>query len=75
MLVRMLQRVAGSRDGTPWAPRGGVMDLPKDEALALIAHGYAVPLAPATDTIREETSLDQKLERAITTKRKAVHRG
>jgi hypothetical protein len=75
MLVRMLQRVAGSRDGIPWAPRGGVMDLPKDEALALVAHGYAVPLAPATDTMREETSLDQKLERAVTTKRKAERNG
>jgi len=72
MLVRMLQRVAGSRDGTPWAPRGGVMDLPKDEALALIAHAYAVPLVPATDTIREETAIVQTSERAVVMKRKVV---
>lgn len=47
MLVRMLERILGTRDGKPWPPRGGVIDLPDNEALALFAHGYAQPVPPA----------------------------
>jgi hypothetical protein len=54
------------------------MELPKDEALALIAHGYAQPLPPAPDTmpeLREETTIEQPLETATKTKRKAARNG
>jgi hypothetical protein len=44
MLVRMLQHIAGSRDGKRWPPRGGVIDLPEEEAQALLAHGLAQAL-------------------------------
>jgi len=47
MLVRMLEHIAGSRDGNRWPPRGGIIDLPTEEAHALIAHGYAQPIPPA----------------------------
>jgi hypothetical protein len=47
MLVRMLEHIAGSRDGNRWPPRGGIIDLPTEEAHALIAHGYAQPVPPA----------------------------
>jgi hypothetical protein len=47
MLVRMLEHIAGSRDGRPWPPRGGIIELPAEEAHALIAHGYAQPVPPA----------------------------
>lgn len=47
MLVRMLEHIAGSRDGRPWPPRGGIIELPVEEAHALIAHGYAQPIPPA----------------------------
>lgn len=45
MLVRMLEHILGTRDGKPWPPRGGIVDLPESEALALFAHGYAQPVA------------------------------
>ena len=44
MLVRMLEHIAGSRDGKPWPPRGGIIELPVQEAHALVAHGYAQPI-------------------------------
>lgn len=47
MLVRMLERILGTRNGVAWPPRGGVIDLPEQEALALFAHGYAQPVPPA----------------------------
>jgi hypothetical protein len=47
MLVRMLERILGTRNGVAWPPRGGVIDLPDAEALALFAHGYAQPVPPA----------------------------
>jgi hypothetical protein len=47
MLVRMLERILGTRNGVTWPPRGGVIDLPDAEALALFAHGYAQPVPPA----------------------------
>lgn len=47
MLVRMLEHIAGSRDGKTWPPRGGIIELPAEEAHALIAHGYAQPVPPA----------------------------
>lgn len=78
MLVRMLNHITGLRNGVAWAPRGGVMELPKDEALALIAHGYAQPLPPAPDTmpeLREETTIAQPLETATKVKRKVVRNG
>jgi hypothetical protein len=47
MLVRMLEHIAGSRDGKPWPPRGGIIELPVQEAHALVAHGYAQPIPPS----------------------------
>lgn len=44
MLVKMLEHILGTRDGKVWPPRGGVVDLPESEALALFAHGYAQPV-------------------------------
>lgn len=42
MRVRMTQQVQGSRDGVPWPAPGGEVDLPDDEANALIQGGAAV---------------------------------
>ena len=47
MLVKMLEHILGTRDGKAWPPRGGVVDLPEPEALALFAHGYAQPVPTA----------------------------
>lgn len=43
--------MSGTRDGEDWPARGGTIDLPKDEAEAMIAAGNAVLPgdAPAED--------------------------
>ena len=46
MLVRMLEHIPGARDGKQWPPRGGIIELPEQEALALIANAYAQPIPP-----------------------------
>ena len=47
MLVKMLEHITGLRDGKAWPPRGGIIELPDQEALSLIAHAYAQPIPPA----------------------------
>jgi len=42
MKVTMNQQISGTRDGATWPPRGATIDLPDDEAEALIAQGAAV---------------------------------
>lgn len=51
MLVRMLEHILGTRDGKAWPPRGGIVDLPESEALALFAHGYAQPVAVSGSSV------------------------
>lgn len=73
MLVRMTQRISGTRNGKNWPPIGGVIELPESEALALAAHGYAVPL-PAVEPIERATQEDLTEKAIIKTavKRKAI---
>jgi hypothetical protein len=49
MDVVMQHQVSGTRDGVPWPPRGGVMSLPEDEAVILIAQGSAKPVGEVAD--------------------------
>ena len=74
MLVRMLERILGTRDGKPWPPRGGVIDLPDNEAMALFAHGYAQPVPPAktpafAPTEPVEAAVIQEARESATVKR------
>ena len=41
MLVRLLARISGTRDGEAWPDAGAVVDLPSDEAQPLISSGMA----------------------------------
>lgn len=41
MKVQMAVNISGTRDGADWPRAGEVVDLPTDEAEALIAHGSA----------------------------------
>ena len=66
MLVRMIQRISGLRNGKPWPPVGGVIELPESEALALAAHGYAQPL-PTPEPV-ERATIDSTTERAVVSK-------
>lgn len=47
MKLKMLAKVYGLRDGSEWPARGGVIDVPEDEAANLIANGLAAPLEDA----------------------------
>lgn len=77
MLVRMLMKIGGLRNGVAWPPLGGVVDLPTDEAHALFAHGYAQPL-PVEDQVERAINTEDTPERAIVkkaVKKKAVKNG
>lgn len=57
MRIQMKIHITGSRNGRPWPPKGGIVDLPDHEAADLIAAGHAQevpadeprPTAPAAD--------------------------
>jgi hypothetical protein len=62
MKVRMKGDITGTRNGVPWPPLGGEIDLPDEEGAALCATGMAVPVKddqvetatpPAEDETRE----------------------
>lgn len=42
MKVTMQHKISGTRDGVEWPERGEEIDLPADEAAALISQGSAV---------------------------------
>lgn len=41
MMVRMVRRITGLRDGIPWPAVGGLIDLPDWEAEAVVGNGDA----------------------------------
>lgn len=43
MKIKMLTRIAGSRNGVRWPDAGGAVDLPDGEARDLVAAGLAEP--------------------------------
>jgi hypothetical protein len=49
MRIRMRDQISGTRNGEPWPPPGGEVDLPDAEAVKYCANGLAVPVA-AKDT-------------------------
>lgn len=60
MKVRMKGDITGTRNGEPWPPVGGEIDLPDEEAANLCAAGMAVPVKEdkvetATPPAEEET--------------------
>ncbi|MGV4984518.1 hypothetical protein ACVB8X_13940 [Streptomyces sp. NRAIS4] len=65
MKIRMKTAVSGSRNGVPWPPRGGTVELPDDEAAGLCASGMAEPVAD--DEVETATVPDDAEERALTT--------
>ncbi|MGW3427498.1 DUF7302 family protein [Streptomyces melanosporofaciens] len=57
MQVRMKATLSGTRDGEAWPERGGVVELPDEEAAHLCAAGLAeaVSDAPAEETATPES--------------------
>lgn len=50
MRVKMKVSVSGSRDGRPWPPLGGELDVPDDEGAHLCAVGMATPVTDSAET-------------------------
>jgi len=42
--VKVNIHVSGLRDGQPWPPVGGVLELPQDEAMPLLQNGTVIPV-------------------------------
>jgi hypothetical protein len=42
MLIRMLTHISGGRNGVPWPPAGGTIEVPDDEGASLIRADIAV---------------------------------
>ena len=49
----MKAQISGFRDGERWPPAGSTVDVPADEAAALIANGYATKGADKVETKTE----------------------
>ena len=49
MRVTMKLQISGTRNGEPWPARGETIDLPDDEAAALVAQGAAEPAGETAD--------------------------
>jgi len=45
--VTMKFQISGTRDGLDWPAPGDTIDVPADEAAALVAQGVADPVEPA----------------------------
>ncbi|AEM87084.1 hypothetical protein [Streptomyces violaceusniger] len=67
MKVRMKATISGTRDGEPWPQRGGVVDLPKEEAEHLIGAGLAENAA--NGELVEETATVKAAPETATPKR------
>ncbi len=80
MLVKMRTEISGLRDGIPWPLVGGTIDLPRDEALAMLENGSVEPVydpkgdieravlplnAELRDVIAEPTGLDTSARDAL----------
>ncbi|AGP56183.1 hypothetical protein [Streptomyces rapamycinicus] len=67
MKVRMKAAISGTRDGEPWPARGGVVELPQDEAEHLIGAGLAEDAASGEPV--EETATVKAAPETATPKR------
>lgn len=79
MKVRLLGDMTGTRDGVDWPPRGSIVDLPDDEALALCRPGNNMARLITDDeldleerAVVEEVAVEQ---RGLTTRSVPGRRG
>lgn len=63
MKVRMKGDVSGSRNGVPWPPRGGTVDLPDGEAADLCRIGLAEPVAEGDADVEKAVPGDGDVEK------------
>jgi hypothetical protein len=69
MKLKMLVTIYGLRNGSEWPARGGVIDVPADEAANLIANGLAAPLEDALPIERATTETKPEIATVKTTVR------
>lgn len=58
MKIKMIHEITGLVDGTPWPPRGGVIDINDDEAKRLIEIGAAEVPGKGGDKASEVETAD-----------------
>ena len=78
MKIRMKMTVSGLRNGVPWPPRGGVLDVPDVEGAALCAMGGAEPVAEADSDVEKavpEADAEQRTALTSQTASAVVHGG
>ncbi|MEV7394342.1 hypothetical protein [Streptomyces sp. NPDC091215] len=71
MKIRMKMTVSGLRNGQPWPPRGGVLDVPDAEGAALCAMGGAEPVAEADADVEKAVPEDDAEQRTALTRQTA----
>ena len=54
MFIRMLFEITGTRNGQPWPKRGGLIELPNDEAKRLVAQGLATHIDAPVEVAEAE---------------------
>lgn len=55
MIVTMIRKVSGTRDGVDWPEPGENIDVPDEEAASLIGNGLAKEAEPAEPATRKGT--------------------
>lgn len=79
MLVKMRAEISGVRDGQPWPPVGGTVEIPDDEAMLMLRNGTAEPVfdpdarverAVAPDAEQREAPMSARDALVPTTRRK-----
>ena len=55
MIVTMIRKVSGTRDGADWPEPGETIDVPDEEAASLISNGLAKEAEPAEPAPRKGT--------------------
>ena len=70
MRVRMNVELSGTRDGQDWPAKGGVVDLPEDQAQHLVAGGLASVDDSKVEAAKVDTEPDSN-SRKTTVPRKA----
>lgn len=62
MKIRMKVSISGTRDGAEWPEKGGVIDLPDEEAKHLVATNLAElpPPDPEAEQLAEQAAAEEK---------------
>ncbi|WP_426404222.1 hypothetical protein ACN9M0_24795 [Streptomyces sp. R-07] len=74
MRVQMRVKVSGTRDGVEWPDRGGVVDLPEEEAAQLVHARLAEPAGDERVPVEESATPADDTEKAVVARRRGQAR-